>query len=117
MDIIDRINLRLSVLVKTGADMSRDLDLSNSTYSQWNTRKTKPSNKTLAKIAPYLQTTVEYLLLGDEEPAPKKSISEEDLKLALFGGAGEVTEEMWQEATFAIELIKQRHQKKKDQNG
>lgn len=67
MDIIDRINLRLAVIGKTGAEMSRDLGFSNATYSQWNTKKTKPSNKALALVAPYLGTTVEYLLTGEEQ--------------------------------------------------
>ena len=69
MDIIDRINLCLAEIGKTGAEMSRDLGLSNSAYSQWNTHKYHPSKKTLAKIAPYLKTTVEYLLTGKKEPA------------------------------------------------
>lgn len=67
MDIIDRINLKLSILGKNGAEMSRDLGLSNSVYSQWNTKKSKPSNKTLALLAPYLNTTVEYLLSGEDQ--------------------------------------------------
>lgn len=69
MEIIDRINKRLAIIGKTGAEMSRDLGLSNSAYSQWNTGKTKPSKKTLVLIAPYLGTTVEYLLTGKEKPA------------------------------------------------
>lgn len=70
MDIIDRINLRLAEIGKNGAEMSRDLGLSNSAYSQWNTHKYRPSKKSLSIMAPYLQTTVEYLLTGKEQPAP-----------------------------------------------
>ena len=70
MDVIDRINERLAVLGKSGAEMSRDLGLSNSIYSQWNTRKTKPSKKTIKLLAPYLETSVEYLLTGkDKSPS------------------------------------------------
>ncbi|MDE6902190.1 MAG: helix-turn-helix domain-containing protein [Lachnospiraceae bacterium] len=64
MDVVDRINLRLAEIGKTGAEMSRALNLSNSIYSQWNTRKTRPSKKTLARVAEYLGVTVEYLLTG-----------------------------------------------------
>lgn len=71
MDVIDRINERLAILGKNGAEMSRELGLSNSIYSQWNTRKTKPSNKTINLLASYLQTTPEYLLSGIEKsPQP-----------------------------------------------
>lgn len=62
MDIIDKINALLAANGKTGADMSRDLGFSNSIYSQWNTKKTKPSNKTLTKIAGYFDISVDDLL-------------------------------------------------------
>ena len=64
MDIIDRINLELSKLGKTGAEMCRELGLSNSIYSQWNTKKSKPSPKTLLRLANYFDVSVEYLLYG-----------------------------------------------------
>lgn len=70
LDIIDRINLKLAENGKTGADLSRELGLSNSSYSQWNTRKTKPSKRTLPLIAQYLGTTTEYLLGVEQEKAP-----------------------------------------------
>jgi transcriptional regulator with XRE-family HTH domain len=40
--------------------------------------------------------------------------SNDDLKLALFGGDSEVTDEMWEEALFAAQLIKERYKRKKD---
>ena len=33
--------------------------------------------------------------------------------IALFGGDGEVTDEMWEEAVFAAQLIKERYKRKK----
>lgn len=67
--------------------MSRDLGLSNSAYSQWNTKKSKPSNKTLALLAPYLNTTVEYLLSGVEQkenPVPESTeLSKDAISLSL----------------------------------
>lgn len=51
MDAIDKIN---HILVKrglTGADLERMIGVSNSVYSQWNTKSTKPSNKSLLKVA------------------------------------------------------------------
>lgn len=77
MDTIDRINSLLSSLGKTGAEMSRDLGLSNSAYSQWNTRKTRPSKKILPAIAEYLGTTVPYLL-GEET---KNALSPEQQRI------------------------------------
>lgn len=76
MDIIDRINECLSKSGKTGAEMSRDIGLSNSIYSQWNTKKTSPSNKNLVKIAEYLGVSVEFLKKGVEQK--EKSSTQKD---------------------------------------
>lgn len=90
MDVIDRINERLAILGKNGAEMSRELGLSNSIYSQWNTRKTKPSNKTINLLASYLQTTPEYLLAGKEKsPSPLSiDLGDGETKTAPDDGSG-----------------------------
>lgn len=73
MDIIDRINLVLFKRGETGAELCRAIGLSNSIYSQWNTRKSKPSKKTLHKIASYFDVSLEYLLYGKEEQKERPS--------------------------------------------
>lgn len=72
MDAIDKINFYLSKKGKNGADLSRGLGLSNSIYSQWNTRKTKPSNARLPAIAEYLGVSVEDIM-PDDVAAPAAS--------------------------------------------
>lgn len=72
MDAIDKINFYLSKKGKNGADLSRALGLSNSIYSQWNTRKTKPSNARLPAIAEYLGVSVEDIM-PDDVSAPAAS--------------------------------------------
>ena len=72
MDAIDKINFYLSKKGKNGADLSRALGLSNSIYSQWNTRKTKPSNVRLPVIAEYLGVSVEDIM-PDDVAAPAAS--------------------------------------------
>ena len=80
-------------------------------------RKKSLDTTTLMKIADYFEVPVDYLLNGTEtEKAP---ISEDErninqAKIALFGGDGEVTDEMWEEAIFAAQLIKERYRRKKD---
>ena len=58
MDAIDKINRILDERGLTGADLIRSLGLSSGVYSQWNTRKTKPSKQTLKKIAEVLGVSV-----------------------------------------------------------
>ena len=45
---------------------------------------------------------------------PSAEVSAEDVKVALFGGAGEVTDEMWDEVTSFVEYVKQKHKKDQD---
>ena len=54
----------------------------------------------------------------EKAPTPKgeRKPDVEDLKIALFGGDGEVTDEMWEEALFAAEMIKARYKRKKAQD-
>lgn len=93
MDAIDKINFYLSKKGKNGADLSRALGLSNSIYSQWNTRKTKPSNVRLPAIAEYLGVSVEDIMPDDvaapaasqgAKKAPDPEIEGKDEKIKLL---------------------------------
>ncbi len=46
--------------------------------------------------------------------AAERKVSDDELKLALFGGDSEVTDEMWEEALMAAEIIRERHRRKKE---
>ena len=103
MDAIDKINFYLSKKGKNGADLSRALGLSNSIYSQWNTRKTKPSNVRLPAIAEYLGVSVEDIM-PDDVAAPaarqgaKKAPDPEieggrEAKKALMDALNDLTDE------------------------
>lgn len=91
MDTIDSINMYLAKKGATGAEMSRSLGLSNGTYSQWNTRKTKPSKKMLPKIAEYLGVTVDQLL-GIEKAATQEGSGDEPNKSALLAAVSSMSE-------------------------
>lgn len=72
MDSIDKINRLLSERGITGAELTREIGLSNSVYSQWNTRRTKISKRSLKKIAEYFGVSVSALL-DDSSPGTKKA--------------------------------------------
>lgn len=72
MDAIDRINAILKERGMSGADLSRKIGVSTAVYSQWNRKKTKPSNKNIARVAEALGVSVSDLT-GEgqkEKPAP-----------------------------------------------
>ena len=94
--------------------------LAESTISQYENGKRQPDNETLLKLGAFFDVTIDYILGAEiKEKMPTENgerLQEKDLKVALFGGGGEVTDEMWEEAQFAIQLIKERHKRKKDGN-
>lgn len=68
----------------------------------------------LSVLADVLRTTPEYLRgetdIKSKEKSP--SISDEDIKFALFGGEGEITDEMWQAVREYAQFIKDKYGKK-----
>jgi len=94
-----------------------DLGMRNSVISDLKTGRKKGLNaETLSKIAGYFGVSVDCLLgSAPKEKTPAEGgISEEDIKIALFGGAGEITDAMWEEAKSFIAFIKEREQKKRE---
>ena len=95
-----------------------DLGISRGIMSDLKAGRTKKlSAENISKVAAYFDVSTDYLLTGEKETAPapegEREISDDEIKLALFGGKGEVTDEMWEEAKFAVQLIKDRHKRKK----
>ena len=70
-----------------------------------------PKYKTLEMIAKYFSVTVESLLKEEEKKPAEETAGEEEVKVALFGGAEEVTDEMWEEVKRFAEFIKQKYKK------
>ena len=93
--------------------MCLDLGLSKSTLSDMKAGRTKGvSTATAQKIANYFGVSVGYLL-GEEEtknvPATNdRHVTDEDIKFALFGGSGEVTDAMYEEVKSFAAYIKAR---------
>ena len=84
--------------------MCNECDIKRASLSDYKTGKKKSlSVETLAKIANYFDVSVDYLY--GKEPA---AASDEALKVALFGGGTEVTDEMWNEVKRYAEYIKER---------
>ena len=55
--ILNRIEEKRNALGITKTDLYRDCHITASAFSQWKTGETKPSPKSLSRIAAYLDTT------------------------------------------------------------
>ena len=99
-----------------GGKMCTDLGISKGTLTDLKMgRRTGVSATTAQKIADYFGVTVGYLLGSEKketEKAPteagERSISDDDIKFALFGGDGEITDAMYEEVRRFAAFVKQR---------
>lgn len=93
--------------------LAKDLDVHPSTIANWLAGK-RPRKKTLLQISEYFDVSVDYLLgnLGKEN-APAKTDGgalEDDIKFALFGGDGEITDAMYEEVKRFARMVKLREE-------
>ena len=88
-----------------------DIGLNRSAVAKWKAGG-KPTGNTAAKLAAYLGVTTDFLLTGQEEPKP--IVTDDDIKFALFGGDGEITDAMYDEVKKFAAFIKQREAEKKE---
>lgn len=65
-------------------------------------------------IAEFLDVSVEEILTGKTENAPapegRRVITDADIKFALFGGDGEITDEMYEEVKKFAAYLKHKNQ-------
>lgn len=108
-DLCEERNMTVNELVKI-------LDLSSGSPTAWK-NGTIPRNATLIKIADYFSVTTDYLSGIESKKAPtvsgERTVSDDDIKFALFGGDGEITDEMYDEVKRFAAFIKQREAGKK----
>ncbi len=120
MAIKDRLKDRRAQLDMTLEEVARRVGVTRATIQKYEngTISNIPPDKVEA-LAAALDTTPAFLMGWEEDTSAPYVGAPADLaqvKLALFGGDGEVTDEMWQEALFAAELIKNRHRRKKEKD-
>ena len=93
-----------------------DIGLNRAAVAKWKNGG-KPYGTTAAKLAEYFDVTTDYLLGLSEERAPAEAprvISDEEIKFALFGGDGEITDAMFEEVKQFAAFVKLREAEKKE---
>lgn len=81
--------------------------VSKSAVSKWKREPDSvPSGTVLSKLAAYFGISASELLGETKTPSPK--ISDEDIKFALFGGSGDITQEMYDEVRSFAAFVKER---------
>ena len=91
-----------------------DIGLNRSAVAKWKAGG-RPNGTTAAKLADYFGVTTDYLLeQTDQRTAvePPRTVSDDDIKFALFGGSGEITDAMYDEVKRFAAFIRQREETK-----
>lgn len=122
MNIAQNLKLLMEKRGLSNSRLAREIHVHTSTVSNWlDGKEVKAEN--LTALCEYFGCSLDYLAgsttATKKAPAEtgERAIDDDDIKLALFGGDGEVTDAMWDEALFAIQLIKERHKREKEKNG
>lgn len=105
----------VSLCAQNGIKPSRAAEncgINRSNVSNWKNNGYTPRGDVLQRIADYFGVSTDYLLGKETEKAPttngERSVSDEDIKFALFGGSGDITDAMYDEVKRFAAYIKQR---------
>lgn len=91
---------------KTRMDLCQELGVCYTTLTDWVNGNKYPRIDKIEKLANYFGVTKSDLVEKRmERPAPL-----DEMKVALFGGDGEVTDEMWEEVKAYAKFIKERNE-------
>ena len=91
-----------------------DAGLSKSTVTKWKKDPaTKPSGNVIDKLCRYFDISVSELLGYEEEEDDRPKPPREDIKFALFGGSGDITDAMYDEVLSFAAFVRQRENEKK----
>ena len=112
-DMYKKIDELLTQKGISGSKMSNDLGMSRSFMTELRKGRAKSVKlDTAQKIADYLGVSLEYLLDGETKapsaPEGGRAVTEDDIKFALFGGDGEITDAMYEEVKRFAAYVKQR---------
>ncbi len=91
-----------------------DIGLNRSAVAKWKAGG-RPNGTTAGKLAEYFGVSTDFLLEQTDLRSPDtqpRAVSDEDIKFALFGGGGEITDAMYDEVKRFAAFIRQREQSK-----
>lgn len=96
------------------------MKIDKSTYCGYETGKRQPDVQKIKQLSKILGVSGDELLETgfnvDKTPtgAGEGRISDDDIKFALFGGGGEITDAMYEEVRSFAAYVRQREEKKKE---
>ncbi|MBQ6432162.1 MAG: helix-turn-helix transcriptional regulator [Oscillospiraceae bacterium] len=87
------------------------MQFDKSTYCGYETGKRQPDLQKIKQIASILGVSGDELLETGRTAPDRRAVTDEDIKFALFGGDGEITDEMFEEVKRFAAYVKEREKK------
>lgn len=113
----ERIELQCKKKNVTITEMCREAGVSRGSLTDLKMGRIEElSAKSLTKIAVYFGVSVGYLLGNEQKETPGTETGrsdDDDIKFALFGGGGEITDAMFDEVKQFAQMVKLREENKK----
>ena len=116
MGVGDKIKALRKSMGLTQTELGDKVGVKKNAVSKWECGRVEDiPTSTIKALAALFGVPASYLI--DDEKAPagdgKRSVSDDEIKFALFGGSGEITDEMYDEVKRFAAYIKQREADKK----
>ena len=92
----------------TQDELAKELNLSKSTISMYESGDRIPRLPTMELLADYFNVNIDVFQSADS----KKSISDDEIKFALFDGEKGITDEQYEEVKQFAKFVKERDEKK-----
>ena len=113
MNKMNELRKKMGISMREAASR---LSMPYTTYVNYEKGAREPNSETLILIARFFGVTIDYLL-GKETKMPtaegERPINDDDIKFALFGGEGDITDAMYEEVRQFAEFVKNREAQKK----
>ena len=100
----------------TQRQLADSLGVSNTSISNWEKGLSRPDADMIQKLCTCLSLQPNYFYGTESAPADtgKRTVSDDDIKFALFGGDGEITDAMYDEVKRFAAFLKEREAGKKE---
>lgn len=114
----NRLNLALKLRGKRASDLAKATGLNKGKISHYVNGRNEARSDALYLISQYLDVS-EGWLQGFDVPMERSGLTSTDdvVRVALFGGDGEVTDEMWNEVKNFAQYIKHKYESDKLNSG
>ena len=112
----DRIRDARKAAGLTQRQLADSLGVSNTSISNWEKGLSRPDADMIQKLCQLLCLQPNYFYGTENAPADdrKRTVRDDDIKFALFGGDGEITDAMYDEVKRFAAFLKEREAGKKE---